>query len=95
MTVVLGTVIHVEYQRVNLAGLFELGPKGLKSIDDEVCRDFALGEVEVRIVMLGEEEAEKTKDNIWIEVMVYPIFVLAAIPSSRERAHLDSCFRIQ
>ena len=61
MTVVLWTIIHVENQRIDLVSLFDLIPKGLKGIDDKVCRHLASCEEEVGIVMLGKKKTEKSK----------------------------------
>jgi len=42
MAVVLGAIIQVENQRVDLVSFFELYPKGFKGIDNKVCRDLVL-----------------------------------------------------
>ena len=42
MAVVLGAIIHVENQRVDLVRFFELQPKGFKRINNKVCCDLAL-----------------------------------------------------
>ncbi len=94
-TAVLGAVVRVDKESLELEALFPQGQHLGNAVNHEICCNLAIREPQVMITGLGQQNAERCQRRLGLEVVVTSLLFLPTETIARERSYFYSSLGIQ